>query len=346
MKKLFIHHPVFRLFSPLFGGSLVYLLILLSNNDVEQINEEFLTQELYFCIGLSYLIQEFSRLTLILFARIIRITSQLLKWVIQVVLTILLTFLIVSSLVHLYYEFMLGYTPNFSELLLFNVIFSVISLMYISMYLSHQFLYQINTSKINIELERKSEIQEDYRQYIRGINPELLFEGLEALIVQMKLAQKDSTSADPDELLDVLSMVYRYLLSNRSKELIRIEEEVDALVNLTGLFDYLRYSKVKLAVKVDPAGKIVPGTLFYLVQELVKVTIHSPLLEQEIELYETDKHLILETLKNDKVNEEFMPDLPEMLNRSYSFYANEKITIKETDTTRSVLIPKITINTD
>lgn len=346
MKKLFIHHPVFRLFSPLFGGSLVYLLILLSYNDVEQINEQFLTQELYFCIGLSYLIQEFSRLALILFARITRITSQLLKWSIQVVITIALTLLIVSVLVHLYYKYMLGYTPNFSELLSFNVIFSVISLMYISLYLSHQFLYQINTSKINIELERKNEIQEDYRQYIRGINPELLFEGLEALIVQMKLAQKEPASADPDELLDVLSMVYRYLLSNRSKELIRIEEEIEALVNLTGLFDYLLYSKVKLEVTVQPSEKIVPGTLFYLVQELVKVTIHSPLLEQEMILHETDKHLILETLKNDKVNKEFMPDVPEMLNRSYLFYANENIAIKETDTTRSVLIPKITINTD
>ena len=346
MKKLFIHHPVFRLFSPLFSGSLVYLLILLSNNDVEQINEQFLTQELYFCIGLSYLIQEFSRITLILFVRVFQKTSQIAKWIIQVGLTILFTFLIVSVLVNLYYEYMLGYSPNFSELLLFNVIFSVISLIYISLFLSHQLLYQINTSQINIELDRKSEIQEDYRQYIRGINPELLFEGLDALIVQMKLAQKESSVADPDELLDVLSMVYRYLLSNRSKELVAFDQEVEALEYLTGLFEYLHYSKVKLNVQIKQPGEIVPGTLFYLIQELVKVTIHSPLLEQEICLRETDHYFILETVKNDKVNKEFMPDLPEMLNRSYSFYTNEKISVEETDTKRTVLIPKITIQTD
>ena len=156
MNKLFIHLPVFRLFSPLFGGSLVYLLILLSNNDVAQLDGQFLTQELYFCVGLSYLIQELSRLFLILFAKSKWKMPIVWRITIQVAVTVLFIFLIVSSLVYLYYQYMLGYDPNFSEIFRFNFIFSVISLMYISLYLSHQLLYQINTTKISAELERKN----------------------------------------------------------------------------------------------------------------------------------------------------------------------------------------------
>jgi len=58
MKKLFIHHPLFRLLSPLFSGLVVYILLLLINNDIDQLYEEFLTQELYVCIALTFLIQE------------------------------------------------------------------------------------------------------------------------------------------------------------------------------------------------------------------------------------------------------------------------------------------------
>ena len=61
MKRLFIHHPLFRLLSPLFSGTMVYLLILLIHNNVAQIQDQFLGEELYVCIGLSLITQEFSR---------------------------------------------------------------------------------------------------------------------------------------------------------------------------------------------------------------------------------------------------------------------------------------------
>jgi len=43
MRKLFIHHPLFRLLSPLFSGILVYLLLLLINNNIGQLQEAFLS---------------------------------------------------------------------------------------------------------------------------------------------------------------------------------------------------------------------------------------------------------------------------------------------------------------
>ena len=84
MRKLFIHHPLFRLLSPIFSGVVVYLLILLLNNNVEQLQEQFFGEELYICIGLSYLIQEFSRLLLILFKKLPQVKSTFIQLIFQV----------------------------------------------------------------------------------------------------------------------------------------------------------------------------------------------------------------------------------------------------------------------
>ena len=59
MTKLFIHTPLFRFLSPIFSGVVSYLLILLINNNIEQLQEQFLGQELYVCITLSYIVHEF-----------------------------------------------------------------------------------------------------------------------------------------------------------------------------------------------------------------------------------------------------------------------------------------------
>ena len=67
MNKLFIHTPVFRFLSPIFSGIVGYLLILLINNNIGQLQEEFLSQELYVCIALSYIVHEFSRFLLWVF---------------------------------------------------------------------------------------------------------------------------------------------------------------------------------------------------------------------------------------------------------------------------------------
>ena len=104
MKKLFVHHPFFRLLSPLFCGVIVYLLILLLNNDIEQIQDGFFNEELYFCIGLSYLIQEFSRILLLLFKRYLSDKLSLLSILLQVVLSMMLCVVLSTISIQLYFR--------------------------------------------------------------------------------------------------------------------------------------------------------------------------------------------------------------------------------------------------
>ncbi|RQH16787.1 histidine kinase, partial [Okeania hirsuta] len=61
MKKVFLHNALFRILSPCFSGVMAYVLILLFNNNVEQLFEQFLGIELTLCILLAYGVQEISR---------------------------------------------------------------------------------------------------------------------------------------------------------------------------------------------------------------------------------------------------------------------------------------------
>jgi len=152
MSKLFIHNPLFRLLSPIFSGTTAYLLILLISNNVGQLQEEFFGQELYVCIGLSYAIQEFSRLLLFVFQKIASFTSEIMMLLFQIVTSLLLTILIVSVFIYYYYQLVLGFMPSFDDFLIFNSIFSSVTLIYILLYISHQYLFKVNNQKLENEL--------------------------------------------------------------------------------------------------------------------------------------------------------------------------------------------------
>src|SRR5687768_2756356 len=98
MKRYFIHNPLFRIVAPPIYGVLIYLLILLLNNNVSQVNDLFVTQEVYVCIVLSYLSFEFIRLCIVLINKFLRMEAEALRILFQFILTTgLSVFLIVAA---------------------------------------------------------------------------------------------------------------------------------------------------------------------------------------------------------------------------------------------------------
>jgi len=350
MNKLFIHQPLFRLISPLFSGSLVYLLVLLLNNNVGELNELFLGEELYLSIGLSYVIQEGSRILLYYFERQDKPNSFFLKLLLQGIIIIVLTVVIVSTAMQYYYEISLGYSPSFSELKVFCLIFVAITIIYITLSLSHQLLHLINTQKVSLELEKKESIREDYQNFIEEINPALLFEGLEALLVQIRCSQlpKPLNGADPldlaDDLVGHLSMVYRYMLNTRNKELVPIQEEIDSLDSLVSLYNSLPYRLIEFENNVKGNYLILPGILFQLTEYFIKSSIRSNSLVLKLTLEETDGKLIYGHEKNDRVGERIDNNVLIRMSEKYRFYSDSKMEINEEGTYRKVFIPKIPLS--
>lgn len=337
MNKLFIHNPLFRLLSPIFSGTMSYLLILLINNNVGQLQEQFFGQELYVCIGLSYVIQEFSRLLLFVFQKIEAFTSNLLMLLFQVVTSLILTLVIVTVFIHFYYQYALGFMPSFDDYLTFNSIFCSITLIYILLYISHEYLFKVNNKKLENELLIKQNIEEDFKQFKREINPSLLFQSFEHLLVLIKEDREEV-----DDFIDHLATIYRYVLSSKKDQLVSLNKEVRVLEEFVKLHNHLPYRKVRIVVNIRSNFLIVPGTLIFIIEQIIKTTITSAKALLEITLDDNDANFTINYQPEDKIIEQFSIKNISEITRVYSIYSTQEIEIEEKQS-RTILIPKLEI---
>ena len=338
MKKLFVHQPLFRLLSPIFCGIIVYLLVLLLNNNTEQVQEDFFNEELYFCIGLSYLIQEFSRLLLLLSKRFLKNKLSVLYIVLQVVVSMLLCVVLATIAIYVYFEYILGFTPSLEEIYVFNSIFCTITFIYILLYISHQYLYKINGDKLQQEELIKQNIEDEFKQFKKGVNPNLLFESLETLLILIKKDKEKS-----DDFIDHLASIYRYILSGKEKQLVAFKEELLVVNELIQLFNYLPYRNVSIQNYCKNSFLVVPGSLLFIVEQIVRTSIISDVISLEISISEKDNNFEISYHKNDKITDSLSKKKLKEIIRSYSIYSTQNIEVLEGDFVRKINIPKLKI---
>ena len=336
MKKLFIHHSLFRLLSPVFSGIIVYLLILLLHNNINQLQEEFFGEELYFCIGLSYLIQEFSRLLLFYFQKTILFKTMYKQLFFQIGISMILCLILVSFFVEMYFNIVLGFSVTLEEIITFNSVFCVLTFIYISLFLSHQYLYKVNTQKLLQEKLIKENIEDDFKQFKKGINPSLLFESFETLLVLINESLEKT-----DDFIDHLATIYRYILSVKEKQLISFTEEVTVVKVLIKLLNYLPYRNVTLEDNIENKFLTVPATFLFLVEQIVRTTIISSNSELKLTVTDNDAFIALEYHTNDKISTKFSKENITELERVFSIYSLENIEMIEINETRKILIPKL-----
>jgi len=338
MKKLFIYHPLFRVLSPVFIGVIVYLLILLINNTTDQLQEQFLGQELYVCIGLSYLIQELSIFLLWIFQKYKLAKSELSTLFFQILTSLGLCIVVVSTAMILYFKYVLGFSPNSEELWVFNSIFSCICLIYISLYISHQYLHRVNTKKLAYELLLKQNVEDDFLQFEKTINPTLLFESLDALIMLM---HKDKNKTD--DFLDCMGRVYRYILSTKNRELVSLDEEIASLREFVKLFNYLPHRTLILETKTTSSSLVIPNSILFIVEQIMRSSIRSEKTELSLLLEEGKNTTLLKYIAVDKVNDELSMQKLSKLDKAYQIYSSDRLTITSKNLERVISIPKLEI---
>jgi len=337
MKRLFIHHPLFRLLSPLFSGTMVYLLILLIHNNVAQIQDQFLGEELYVCIGLSFVTQEFSRGLLLIFNKVLSKPHFLTSLILQVITSLVLCVILVTAVLYLYYKLVLGFSPISEELWLFNSIFCSVTFIYILLHLSHQYLYKVNTKRLDNELLQRQMVEDDFNQFRDGINPDLLFSSFEALIVLIRKQHTDAV----DDLMDHLAMTYRYILSQKEQQLVPIEEELEALGELAHLYNYLPYRNVEIKSSITVPFLCVPGSFLKLLELIARSTIPSSSPALDISLTDGEETVKMSYHHNDKIDGSLTMGDIEEVHRVYSVYSDRAVTVTENKTTRTIAIPKL-----
>ena len=321
MKRYFIHNPLFRIVAPTVYGVLIYLLILLINNDVSQVNDLFINQEVYVCIGLCYITFESMRLVVLMLDKSLKQTHESIRMLVQFVLTTALSAGLVTACLSLYFNYVIGFSISGTQLMIFVAVFIVTALLYNVLYYSNYYLQKENTLKLQAEKQHREVLEMEMMEFKNEINPDLLYESLENLI---GLMYRDVEQAE--EYIDCLASAYRYVLTNRQQELVTVATEINAAKNLIRLLNEKFYGQLKFESGLEPGeleAMLIPGSLPVIIECMVRNTIVTRYEPFVIRCYREDDYITVQCRLNDRLILHPSSELAlNRLQKSYSLYSD------------------------
>lgn len=341
MKKAFIHNPIFRLVVPPVFGVLVYLIILMINNNVGQISKIFTGQEVYTCIGLSYLLSESQRLLIVLLKKFNLHAASFYEITVQTLAGLGLALVLVSFAISSYFKYVLMFEIAEGQLIIFNCIYGVTALLYHLLYFSSIFMYRQNEERINNEKELTELLEKEMAQFKNEINPKLLYDALETLITRI---YEDAETAEL--YIDRLSAVYRYLLTNRQTELTELKKEIKTAEHIIYLLNDKHFNNIYFTSSIggDEPIRLIPGTLPFLVESIIRNTIVTPKNPLKIHLDKTDDYLILECVLNEKLtNDNRMNAIFESIQQSYTYFSEMPLINVKAEKMNYIKIPLLKV---
>jgi sensor histidine kinase YesM len=325
MKKYFIHNAFFRLLAPPVYGVLVYLIILLINNSLLQVNEFFSSEEVYMCIGLTFLCFESARIVILLLNRFLKGKYIKTRLLIQLVVGTVVPTILVMLAISFYFTYVIGFSIGITQLILFGVLFGFTAILYNLLYVSNDYQLRENTLKLTAEREHREVLEMEMDEFRNDINPDLLYESLENVISLI-----NRKNSDAEEYIDYLASAYRYVLSNRQQELISLQAEIDAAKNIVRLLNEKYFGQIRLEISVSPADlnfQLIPGSLPVAIESIVRNTIISNLEPLTIRCYvEDEEYLILQSKLNDRlVKHAESTTALARLQKSYTIYSEKPL---------------------
>ena len=172
------------------------------------------------------------------------------------------------------------------------------------------------------------------------IDPHFLFNSLNVL---SSLIEENPDNAQ--RFTSSLSKVYRYVLEQKDKELVSVEEELSFAKTYMNLLKMRFENSVfyEVAETQNPEAKVVPLSLQLLLENTVKHNIASESKPLHIRIYEKDDYLVIE---NDYQKKEVLQDrkgvgLQNIVDR-YSIITNRKVKVEQTEEHFRVAIPMLT----
>lgn len=320
-RRYFIHNPLFRIVAPAIYGVLVYLLILLINNNVVQINALFSSEEVYVCIVLAYLVFECIRLLIVILDKFSGEKFQQIRIPLQFAFTTLISVSLAMTALVLYFKYKIGFSISGTQLLIFTVVYTVTALLYNVLYYSNFYLQKENTLKLHAEKQQRDVLEMEMLEFKNDINPDLLYESLENLI---GLMYRDVEQAE--EYIDCLASAYRYVLTNRQQELVSVATELDAARNLIRLLNERQYGQLKFESALEPdelQAMLIPGSLPVIIENMVRNTIVTRFEAFIIRCYLEDDYITVQCRLNDRLILHPASELAlSRLQKSYSLYSD------------------------
>lgn len=362
-KKTLTQNKWLRFLLPIPVGFTVYVLILLIFDSLQQLSDNFFSQEVMITVLLSFILLETQRLFLRLIDKRYPLKlnhaiiekagdesssestapfSQSLRIFIIPLASLLFSLLIITPLVWAYFNFLLELVGFITELIVFNAVFGIVAIIFSMIHVSSSFLAVHKQIHYIREKELRKNLEHDLEKFKLQINPDLLYESLENLI---SIVHTDTKAAD--KYIDHLSRIYRYTLDARKIELVSLEQEIAQSASLLYVLNLKHQGAVHFTHSLPEdllTQQVVPGTLPTLIQESVNRTIVNTLQPIEIRLQAEAKQLKYICTNNPKINFEHDQKWQlSLLNKAYQFFSEQKLDVHFNQSTIQVSIPTFEI---
>lgn len=339
----YYNNILFRITAPVFIGIVVYLLVLLFFDSVDQLLSNVFSREAIFVIILTLIFLEINRLVIIVCNKILPFENNIkLRIVIQIIISILLSISVISIVLNWYFVQFEGFTTIFTELITFNAVYFIIIIFFNLYYFSIVFLNTRNDSRIAEESIRKSNLELEMENFKYQVNPDFLFQSLEIIISELHRNKKQT-----DELVNNLASVYRFTLDNKDEDLVPLNEEIDSIYPVLKLFkskygDGITY---KIDVNTDTCKSLIPGTLRTIFECAVVQNIISDSIPLKFKVTTDSNNVIVEYSLNEKLQtNKTLDNRIEHLKKAYLFLSNFGMSCEKISGSHIVKVPLLTFD--
>ncbi len=263
----------FRIAAPLLLGIVVYMLVLLFFDSVDQLFTNMFSREAVFVISLTVVFMEVNRLVIILSKKLFPIEKNIkLRITTQLLLSLVLSISIISLLLNWYFIHFEGFNTIITELITFNSIYIVAVILFNLYYFSIVFLHKRNDSKIIEESLKKASLELEMETFKYQVNPDFLFQSLEIIISELHRNKQEA-----DEMVNNLASVYRFTLDNKDEDLVLLSSEIESLHPVIKLFKAKYGNSIEYNADYDAeiCMYLIPGTLRVIFEEAITQNIIS-----------------------------------------------------------------------
>lgn len=223
-----------------------------------------------------------------------------------------------------------------------NYLFSIIITFFITLSLYTFYFYKLyNENKVKEQKIIAGTASAKFESLKNQIDPHFLFNSLNVL---SSLIEENPENAQ--RFTTSLSKIYRYVLEQKDKDLVSVEEELafaKTYMNLLKMrFENSLFYELP-TTKLDPEAKVVPLSLQLLLENTVKHNVVSEKRPLHIRIFIENGYLVVE---NDFQKKEVLQDrkgvgLQNIINR-YGIITDRKVLIGQNDKTFTVKIPILT----
>ena len=214
-------------------------------------------------------------------------------------------------------------------------VFSTVAVLAID--IGYQFFKAWKHSLIEVEKYKTESANAQLQNLKNQLNPHFLFNNLSVLT---SLVYKDQDKAV--DFINELSKVYRYVLDNKSAELVSLQEELAFLEHYIYLLKIRFGDNIEFLIKNTEGGYLPPMCLQMLVENTIQHNEASQANPLKVLIYTENNHLIVENPiqpRSDKTESSQM-GLKNIQSR-YAFFTEEKVGIIQTEKIFKVVLPLI-----